>query len=304
MDTTLLEPRHDLAPRDVEQWPDHAVVAHGMNAAEGGRARTGHEPHEQRLGLIVLLVCRGDVVGTGVAPDLLQACESSLPCRRLNAAAAQGARFECPIGNMQRDVERCAEVADERLIALRLLAAEVMIHMPGDELEVVPQLRHRQQHRRRVEPPRHRRHNAFGRDLVRSEELADGVGEHDGLGSPLSVGGGRAGAKGNIEAKGVVTCRVSKTRPHAEARSRVQNHRPCHPEREGGGSGGREGSPHKSWCRSTSSAAILRSLPDPHPSLRMTGNLDLSGATIVSSLRFGARAVNWLRMTGTWTGPA
>ena len=72
----------------------------------------------------------------------------------------------------------------------------------------------------------------------------------------------------------------------------------CHPEREGGGSGGREGSPHKSWCRSTSSAAILRSLPDPHPSLRMTGNLDWSGTTIVSSVRFSACAVNSLRMTG------
>ncbi len=45
-----------------------------------------------------------------------------------------------------------------------------------------------------------------------------------------------------------------------------------------------------------SSAAILRSLPDRHPSLRMTGNLDLSGATIVSSVRFSARA---LRSTGS-----
>src|SRR5713226_5667317 len=33
----------------------------------------------------------------------------------------------------------------------------------------------------------------------------------------------------------------------------------CHPEREGGGSGGREGSPHKSRCRSTVIAEILRS---------------------------------------------
>jgi hypothetical protein len=67
--------------------------------------------------------------------------------------------------------------------------------------------------------------------------------------------------------------------------SRVQNHPPCHPERGGGGSGGREGSPHESWCRSTGSAAILRSLPDPHPSLRMTGNLDLFGAIIVVEVR-------------------
>src|SRR5260221_1680757 len=40
----------------------------------------------------------------------------------------------------------------------------------------------------------------------------------------------------------------------------------CHPEREGGGWGGREGSPHKSWCRSTVSAEILRS-PRTHPPL-------------------------------------
>src|SRR6266446_4668465 len=40
----------------------------------------------------------------------------------------------------------------------------------------------------------------------------------------------------------------------------------CHPEREGGGWGGREGSPHKSWCRSTVIAEILRS-PRTHPPL-------------------------------------
>ncbi len=76
--------------------------------------------------------------------------------------------------------------------------------------------------------------------------------------------------------------------------STVHNHPPCHPEREGGGSGGREGSPHKSWCRSTGSAAILRSLPDPHPSLRMTGNFDLLGSTIASSLGFSDRAITRL----------
>src|SRR5258708_38446081 len=38
----------------------------------------------------------------------------------------------------------------------------------------------------------------------------------------------------------------------------------CHPEREGGGWGGREGSPHKSWCRSTVIAEILRA-PRAHP---------------------------------------
>src|SRR6266446_8439396 len=31
----------------------------------------------------------------------------------------------------------------------------------------------------------------------------------------------------------------------------------CHPEREGGGWGGREGSPHKSWCRSTGHRSSL-----------------------------------------------
>src|SRR5260370_11173849 len=38
----------------------------------------------------------------------------------------------------------------------------------------------------------------------------------------------------------------------------------CHPEREGWGWGGREGSPHKSWCRSMVIAEILRS-PRAHP---------------------------------------
>src|SRR5258708_17189846 len=39
-----------------------------------------------------------------------------------------------------------------------------------------------------------------------------------------------------------------------------------HPEREGGGWGGSEGSPHKSWCRSTVIAEILRS-PRTRPPL-------------------------------------
>src|SRR5260370_6019336 len=48
----------------------------------------------------------------------------------------------------------------------------------------------------------------------------------------------------------------------------IESPRPpkCHPEREGGGWGGREGSPHKSWCRSTVLAEILRS-PRTQPPL-------------------------------------
>ena len=42
----------------------------------------------------------------------------------------------------------------------------------------------------------------------------------------------------------------------------------CHPEREGGGCGGSEGSPHNSWCRSKGRAEILRSFGPTHPSLR------------------------------------
>src|SRR5258708_34292852 len=42
----------------------------------------------------------------------------------------------------------------------------------------------------------------------------------------------------------------------------------CHPEREGGGCGGSEGSPPNSWCRSKGRAEILRSLGPTHPSLR------------------------------------
>jgi hypothetical protein len=66
----------------------------------------------------------------------------------------------------------------------------------------------------------------------------------------------------------------------------------CHPEREGGGWGGREGSPHKSWCRSTVIAEILRS-PRAHPPIAQDDTKIYS----VSSLRFSARAVKGLRMT-------
>src|SRR5260370_29456127 len=69
----------------------------------------------------------------------------------------------------------------------------------------------------------------------------------------------------------------------------------CHPEREGGGSGGREGSPHKSWCRSTVIAEILRS-PRAHPPIAHDDIKIYS----VSSLKFSARAVKRLRMTQTF----
>src|SRR5258706_13849839 len=64
----------------------------------------------------------------------------------------------------------------------------------------------------------------------------------------------------------------------------------CHPEREGGGSGGREGSPHKSRCRSTVIAEILRS-PRAHPPLAQDdtnfGLVHLARSFL--SLRFSAR---------------
>src|SRR5260221_6282675 len=66
----------------------------------------------------------------------------------------------------------------------------------------------------------------------------------------------------------------------------------CHPEREGGGWGGREGSPHKSRCRPTVIAEILRS-PRAHPPIAQ----DDTKFTVLSSPRFSDRAVKKLRMT-------
>ncbi len=85
--------------------------------------------------------------------------------------------------------------------------------------------------------------------------------------------------------------------------SRVQNHSPCHPEREGGGSGGREGSPHNSRCRSTVSAGILRPLPYPRPSLRMTVIRTCPSRPVVSPLRFGAHATKNLSRAQTFARP-
>src|SRR5229473_2192228 len=76
----------------------------------------------------------------------------------------------------------------------------------------------------------------------------------------------------------------------------------CHPEREGGGWGGREGSPHKSWRRSTVIAEILRS-PRTHPPLAQDDtNLGLVHRAR-SFLRSGsAPAMKRLRMTHGWSG--
>src|SRR5260370_41231935 len=76
----------------------------------------------------------------------------------------------------------------------------------------------------------------------------------------------------------------------------------CHPEREGGGWGGREGSPHISWCRSTVIAEILR-CPRTHPPLAQDDTNFGLVHRARSFLRSGsAPAMKRLRMTHGWSG--
>src|SRR5258706_10812714 len=82
----------------------------------------------------------------------------------------------------------------------------------------------------------------------------------------------------------------------------IESPRPptCHPEREGGGWGGREGSPHKSRCRPTASAEILRS-PRAHPLLAQDDTNFGLVHRARSFLRSGSpTAVKELRMTQTF----
>ena len=100
-DVALAEKALDLRSRNVEHRTDDAVVANGMNPAKRGDAATGHETHQHRLGLIVLLMRGGD---QRVACDLPQPRMPHLARRRFDSSMPNRLGIQRPIGNAQRNV--------------------------------------------------------------------------------------------------------------------------------------------------------------------------------------------------------
>ena len=170
----LVQERLDLGTGDAEERADDAVIADGVDAAKPGQAAPGEEAHEDRLGLVVLLMRRRDVARAGLRPYLLQLGDAYCPRRRLDAGVAQPFGIERPIGDDQLHLQSLTQLPHVLLVPVRLLAAQVMVHMRSDDLEA-GQLRHHEQQRRRVEAAGNGNHDPARLDRVIGKEGGDGV---------------------------------------------------------------------------------------------------------------------------------
>ena len=168
--------RLSIRSPDAEERSNDAVVAYGVDSAKRGQPAAGHESHQDRLSLIILLMRGGDVRRAGGHANLLQTGDAHLARGRLHAELPYQLRIERAVGDMQRDVELGAEVAHKLLIQVRLLSAEVMIDVPGDQREV-GSLGRRQEKRRGVASAGNRQQKRPA-DLVLAEEAPYRVQDH------------------------------------------------------------------------------------------------------------------------------
>ena len=173
-DVALREKSLDLRPRDVEQRTDDAILTDGMNPSERRDAAAGHQTHQHRLGLIVLLMRGGD---ERVACHLPQPRMPYLARRRFDAAMPNGLGVERPIGNAQRDVVPRAELAHIRFVVVRLRGAKVVIDVRGGEFDLA-HLHECNEQRGGVDAARDRAHDRPPHEIVCSEEAPDGLDDH------------------------------------------------------------------------------------------------------------------------------
>ena len=94
-----------------------------MNAAERREPAAGHQSHEHRFGLIILLMRGHDPVEAEL-PQLPVSRDAS---GSLDPRAADFIRVERRIEDVQRNVVSRTELADERLVGIGIGSAEVMI---------------------------------------------------------------------------------------------------------------------------------------------------------------------------------
>src|SRR5207245_9982173 len=115
-DLALSQELVDLRSADAEERSNDAVVADGVDSAKGGQPAAGHEAHQDRLSLIILLMRGGDVRRGGGHASLLQAGDAHLARGRLHAELPNQLRIERGVGDMQRDGEPGAGVAPKLLL--------------------------------------------------------------------------------------------------------------------------------------------------------------------------------------------
>ena len=175
-DLALAEKPLDLGPRDLEHRTDHAVVAYRMNPPQRRHPAAGHEAHQHGLGLIVFLMRGGDECAPG---ELSQPCVPYLSRRRLDPAMTNGVGIESPVGNPQRNVVPRAELADVRLVVIRLAATKMMVDVRGGNLDIA-HFHERKKQRGGVDAARNRHNDGAASDSMQREKAADVFDDHRG----------------------------------------------------------------------------------------------------------------------------
>ena len=176
-------PRHDAAlaqegldrvARDLEERADEGIVADGMNAAQSGHAAAGHEAHQDRLRLVVPLMRGGDESCARARADLGEPLVTHCARCRLDAALADAIAIERAVRDVQRNAEPPAQLAHERLVAIRLFAAEMMIDVRRLDVEAGrTEIRKTNEERRRIGASRHRCQDPARIHVEFDEELTD-----------------------------------------------------------------------------------------------------------------------------------
>ncbi len=144
-----------------------------MDAAQRCESASGNEAHEDRLGLIVLLMRRDHPSRSG----LVKLCIADLSCCGLDAGPANLLRIERTLEDRERHVESRADLADECFVRIGVGSAEVMVDVRRYERNAAELHECREQRRRIDSPGQREQERTF--DRVGGEKTADGVDDHD-----------------------------------------------------------------------------------------------------------------------------
>ena len=169
----------DLRAADLQQRA-HDDPPHGRDAAETAQAGAVHKAHENRLRVVVGVVRRRDA---GAAPRRRGPREEVIARAARRGleplAGARGERGDVGAPADAGDAERFAQLPDEALVPLGLLAAQAVVEVRAHDAE----LRHRAQQveqRDAVRPAGDgAEHRRAGREhIVSGRVAADGIGVH------------------------------------------------------------------------------------------------------------------------------
>ena len=124
-----------------------------MDAAQAGEAGAGQQPHEDRLCLVVFLMSGGDITRADFRGDGGELFVANVARRGFDSRRPNDLGVERPIRNVDFDSEPPAEIADEGLVAIGVLAAKMMVDVPRRHLEPLrPQFGKKEEQRGRINP--------------------------------------------------------------------------------------------------------------------------------------------------------